>query len=191
MNADDRVGTAILAVPAIALVGVLVRVGPGLGPIGPALWAVGAGGAIATALWALARRGSTGRLAGGRAVMGHGHGTQRIISRHEAGHAAAARALGGRVRSMRMWSDGGLVQATLPTSDPQAAITFLRAGRYAAGTGAGCSGDDDLVRRELRDVPRADRARVRRDADRDARRIVRQRAGEIRRDAARLLEDAS
>lgn len=147
-------------------------------------------GGAAVAIWALAGRRPAGRLAGGRAVMSHGHGTQRIISRHEAGHAAAARALGGRVRSMRMWKDGGEVQATLPTSDPQAAITFWRAGRYAAGTGAGCSADDGFVRRELRDVPRADRARVRRDADRDARRIVRQRAGEIRRTAARLLDES-
>ncbi|MBP2370678.1 hypothetical protein [Pseudonocardia parietis] len=147
-------------------------------------------GCIAITVWALAGRTRGGRAASGRAVMGHGHGTQRLISRHEAGHAAAARALGGRVRSMRMWKDGGMVQATLPTSDPQAAITFWRAGRHAAGTGTGCGADDDLVRRELRSVPRADRARVRRDADRDARRIVRRHASEIRRDAARMLKES-
>lgn len=146
-------------------------------------------GGLVVAVWALAGR-TSGRPAAGRAMVGYGHGTQRLISRHEAGHAAAARALGGRVRRVEVWKDGGLTSVTLPRDDPQDAITFWRAGRHAAGTGAGCSDDDRLIRRELRRVPSADRSRVRRDADRDARRIVRRSAGPIRKEANRLLGES-
>lgn len=142
-------------------------------------------GAVVLTVASARLRASTGP---GRTAAGHGHGTQQMVARHEAGHAAAARALGGTVRSVRMWQGGGFTDARLPNHDPQAAITFWRAGRHAAGTGSGCSADDSLIRRELRSVPRADRARVARDADRDARRIVRRDAARIRRDAQRLLQ---
>lgn len=132
----------------------------------------------------LAKAGGGGRAATGRMVSGHAHGPSRTIARHEAGHVAAVRAVGGRVVSANADADGGLVRAVVP--DVRASVTFLRAGRYAAGTSRGCSGDEASIRAELRDVPRSERGRLLREADRDARRIVRQHAGQIRRDAATL-----
>lgn len=135
---------------------------------------------------------TSGRASAGRmvAVRAHSHGGGRAtIARHEAGHAVAARALGGRVRSAEMDDHSGLVQAVLPTDDPGAAITFLRAGQYAAGTNRGAGADDDEVRRILRkEVPAVDRAAVRKAAERRARQIVRSRKGQIRRDAKTLGE---
>lgn len=138
--------------------------------------------------------GSVGRSTGGRSVSVHAHahgggpGVRRRIARHEAGHAAAARALGGRVNSATVDADnrGGLVQATLPTQDSQAAITFWLAGQRALRSTEGAGADNGLIRRELRQVPHSDRGQVMRDARRHADQIVRQNAGRIRRDANRL-----
>lgn len=137
---------------------------------------------------------TSGRASTGRSVQvrghAHGAGARQEVATHEAGHVAAGRALGGRIRSATVSSDGrsGLVHVTLPTEDPGAAIAFWRAGALAAGTSRGASADDDLIRRELRGVPARDRRRVRRDAERAARRIVSRHASAIRRDAARLDE---
>lgn len=174
-----------------AALGLLLAAQTGrLDGLGPALLLVLL---AAAAVWAFNRRPTmAGRSV---AVRGHAHGTgaRQEVAVHEAGHVAAARALGGRVRSATVSRDGhsGLVQATLPTGDSQAAITFLAAGKFAAGTSRGASADDDLIRRELRRLPTGDRSRVRRDAERDARRIVSSHAGRIRRDAARLDERGS
>lgn len=141
---------------------------------------------VVVGLLALLVKAGGGRTTSGRMVSGHAHsGPSRTIARHEAGHAVAARALGGRVVSATADRHGGYVRATIPNSS-RAAITFWLAGRRAAGTGAGCSADDALVRRELRQVPRGERGQVFRDADRDALRIVNQHRGQIRRDAGRL-----
>jgi hypothetical protein len=146
---------------------------------------------VVVGLLALVAKAGGGRVTSGRFVAGHSHGgPTRTIARHEAGHAAAARALGGRVVSATADRHGGYVDATIPNS-PRAAITFLLAGRRAAGTGAGCSADDAAIRAELRTVPRAERGQLRRDADRDARRIVNGNRGQIRRDAERLEREGS
>jgi hypothetical protein len=129
-----------------------------------------------------AGRASTGRMV---SVTGHGH-DRPTIARHEAGHAAAARALGGRVRSAQISNNGGLVKATLPTSSSQAAVTFWLAGQVAAGTTHGAHGDDQLIRRELRGFPSSERRQVLRAANADAHRIVRRHAGRIDRDTDRL-----
>jgi hypothetical protein len=128
-----------------------------------------------------------------RGLAGHAHGGNRaLVAQHEAGHAVAARALGGRVRSAEVYRNGGgLVTWDMPAnlSSPQNNVTFLLAGQYAAGTRAGCGGDQATIRSELRKVPRADRAAVQRAADRRARQIVSSRQGEIRRVAAKLDEN--
>lgn len=140
-------------------------------------------GCLLVGWWCM--RGS--RSTSGRSVAIRGHGHDRpTIARHEAGHAAAARALGGRVRSATVTNSSGLVRAQLPTSDAQAAITFWAAGAAAAGTHAGAHADEQLIRRELRMLPPEDRRRVEHAARADAARIVRQHAGRIDRDAVRL-----
>jgi hypothetical protein len=177
----------VKALLAAAALGLLLAVQRGaLDGLGPALLLVLL---AAVAVWALGGRSTAGRSV---AVRGHAHGSGALqeVATHEAGHAVAARALGGRVRSATVSADGrsGLVRATLPTQSSQAAITFWAAGRIAAGTSRGASADDDLIRRELRTVPSAERGRMRRAAERDAARIVSRSAGPIRRDAARLIE---
>lgn len=125
-----------------------------------------------------------------RMATGHVHGGRRAtIARHEAGHAAAARALGGRVESAVVYPGerGGMVYARIPDG-PLPAVTFLAAGEMAAGTSAGCGGDQAEVRRELRGLPSAERARIVRQGRADARRIVRRQSSRIRRDAAVLDE---
>jgi hypothetical protein len=132
---------------------------------------------------------------GARAVPGHSHsGTRARVARHEAGHVVAARAVNGRVTSAALHSTGGGLVQWYHRSHPgeeklrQHNITFLLAGEYAAGTGAGCSGDRSAVRSELRRLPSKDRGRVMSRAKSDARRIVSARSGEINRIAKRLDE---
>lgn len=144
---------------------------------------------IVLAVWCLC----SGKSRTGRVAHGHVHSGRRpLVARHEAGHYVAARAVGGRVHSAELTagnSPSGLVQATVP--DARASITFLMAGRAAAGTRSGCSADDAQVRRELREFPSAERSKVRRECERDARRIVSSSRGEIRRIANRLDRNGS
>lgn len=115
----------------------------------------------------------------------HGHGGDRpTIAIHEAGHVAGALGVGGKVRSAHMNDSSGLVRATVPNA--QAAITFLAAGAAAAGTKRGADHDEAEIRKTLREFPRGERAQVEREARAAAARIVRSRAGAIRRDAAKL-----
>ena len=181
--------TAVYVIVGLAVYGALTR--PPTTPEPPVVelggdsagvWLVVLAAAAGAWAWGKARGG--GRVASGRAVVRHAHGDRRTIAWHEAGHVVAARAVGGRGHSAVASDTEGLVQATVP--DVRASVTFLRAGRYAAGTRRGCWGDEQAERAELRDVPRADRGQLVRDADRDARRIVRQHRGQIRRDAAAL-----
>lgn len=127
------------------------------------------------------------------AVKGHAHGpastsTRRLIAKHEAGHAVAARALGGKVVSAEVYDDGegGMVWARLPSNSAEDAVAFLLAGQIAAGTSRGSSADNAAIRAELRTVKGSERSQVRRDATRSARRIVSKNSGQIRRDAATL-----
>jgi hypothetical protein len=137
--------------------------------------------------WLIVRPRGSGGAATGRMVRVHGHGNDRAtIATHEAGHAVAARALGGKVRSATMSNSGGLVRVTLPTSSSKAAITFWAAGSTAAGTRHGADADEAYIRRELRTLPRDQRKQVEREARRDAARIVSQHSAQIRRDADRL-----
>ena len=145
---------------------------------------------IVLAVWCL-RSGKSART--GRAASGHVHSGRRgLVARHEAGHYVVARKVGGRVHSADLTSGAtpsGLVQATVP--DARASITFLMAGRAAAGTRSGCSADDAEVRRTLREFPSAERGQVRRECERDARRIVSSSRGEIRRIASRLEQEGT
>lgn len=143
--------------------------------------------AAAVGLW-VRRKVGGGRHLAGRSVRmrGHSHGPAGPrTARHEAGHMAAARGLGGRVVSARADEHGGYVEARMP-GDPRSRVAFWLAGQYAAGTSRGAGVDDSLIRAELGRVPRGQRGGVRRDAERMARRVVGSSAGQIRRDAQRL-----
>ena len=129
-----------------------------------------------------------------RAKTGHIHGgTRQVMATHEAGHVVAARALGATVKSARIvgaepgvdWSGS---RGNTPEQIATDVITFMHAGRVAAGTGRGCSGDQKAIREQLSYVPAKDRARVRRTALAQAERIVSSRRGEIRRVARQLNE---
>ncbi|HEY8590205.1 MAG TPA: hypothetical protein VIL55_11700 [Naasia sp.] len=148
--------------------------------------------AILLVLILLSRLGGSTTTGRSVAVRGHAHGSgaRQEVATHEAGHAAAAVGLGGRVRSATVANDGrsGLVRATLPDSRPETAIAFWRAGAIAAGTSRGASADDELIRQELRTVPSAERKQVRKAGERLAEQLVRQHRGRIERDARRLDE---
>ena len=134
----------------------------------------------------------SGKSRTSRVPSGHAHsGTRARVAKHEAGHVVAARRVGGRVKSADVYAGGGgLVTWTgINGSEREqvvANIAFLRAGRYAAGTGAGCSGDDAAVRQMLRYLPTTDRAAAQRAGEAEARRIVSSNRGEIRRIANHL-----
>lgn len=173
-------GLAIFAVPAGCLAVLAVRFGGGITGLAPLGWAA------AVAVVALAvmftrpvfSRGSAAMGRMGVKMHGHGVGGRALIARHEAGHAVAAKALGGRVESAVMTDHGGLVRARIPAG-PLSAVTFLLAGQIAAGTTEGAGGDNDLVRKELRAVPGSERGQVRRDAAAAASRIVSSHGGAI------------
>ncbi len=124
-----------------------------------------------------------------RVVTGHTHtGPVSLSARHEAGHMAAARHVGGRVTSARLHRDGsGLVMARIP-ADARSTVTFLLAGAAAAGTDKGAEFDHAAIQEVLDGVPADDRAHVLRQARKDTQRIVSARAYEIERDAALLQE---
>jgi hypothetical protein len=130
------------------------------------------------------------RVGAGAGRVAHVHGGLRgEIARHEAGHAVAARALGGKVLSAQIYRGdrGGLVQARIPAG-PLPAVTFLLAGQVAAGTTRGADADNAEIRRELRGLPRAEQRHITRTATRDARRIVARHGARLRRDTATLTE---
>jgi hypothetical protein len=130
---------------------------------------------------------SSPALAGGRYVTGHAHGERKQVAKHEAGHAVAAKAVGGYVKSAWMTDDQGLVHARMP-NDPVKRVAFYAAGRAAVSSGRGCSDDDAAIRGVLGEVPSKHRGQVKREGIRLARQIVSSRRGEIRRYAARLNE---
>lgn len=141
---------------------------------------------VAAVLWVGTAPGSPAP-AGARYVSGHSHGLRKFIAKHEGGHVVAAKAVGGRVTSAWMTDDEGLVQARIP-DEPVKVVAFLAAGRAAVNSGRGCSADDAEIRKELRRVPSRDRAQVKRDGLRLARRITSSRSGEVKRFADRLIE---
>lgn len=120
----------------------------------------------------------------GRVVTGFSRGSTAHVARHEAAHVAVASACGGRARVVAS-GDSGWTQAKLPDSaaGPVEVVAFLFAGEASEGS-AGCSSDRAAVRRVLRAVPRAERARVEREGRALARRVVRAHSGRIARDAA-------
>lgn len=128
--------------------------------------------------------------AGSVGAGAHVHGGKRsAIARHEAGHIVAARALGSRVTTTSVSNSGGYVgwSGTKGTPRQQAVngIAFLRAGEHA-NPGLDVSYDNACVAWWQRKVPPSQRAAVRREGDALARRIVRQRSGEIDRTARKL-----
>jgi hypothetical protein len=118
-----------------------------------------------------------------------GPGYCRSAARHEAGHAAVIRHLGGRVTSARVHADGsGLTRGHWP-GDAVSQVAVFKAGQYADGSSAWSprnASDEDVIRSVLRQVPARDRAEVRRQGERLARQGLAARAGQISRDARRL-----
>ncbi|MGH3939740.1 MAG: M50 family metallopeptidase [Pseudonocardiaceae bacterium] len=111
------------------------------------------------------------------------------VARHEAGHVAAARALGGSVGTVRLYPDGtGRTYAYGLPADPQSQVTFLVAGEIAAGTAQGAEGDHAEIDKVLSGLAPAEWDRIESAARTQATRIVAERADEIDRDAARLLK---
>lgn len=85
----------------------------------------------------------------GRVAIGHGHGAKVIA--HESGHLAAADHIGAKVKSYKVGGGEGVVRLADPESlSSRDYMAFMLAGRYAASTGAGCSGDDANFRAEER-----------------------------------------
>jgi hypothetical protein len=186
---DQTMQRALFAIPAVGLLMLCIRFGggfTGFGALVAGLQVIAVAAVVAAGLVVAVRL--SGRPAG-RGGVAHVHGGQREdIARHEAGHAVAARAVGGRVTSARIYSGdrGGLVQARIPEG-PMPAVTFLIAGQIAAGTTAGAGADNAAIRRELRGLSGADARRLRVQATRDARRILARRSGELRRDTDTLI----
>lgn len=91
------------------------------------------------------------RLGPVREAFAHGHGHGTTLLRHEAGHLAAAEGEGLAVKAVRVGGGSGYVELKNPDRlTPEQYLTFMLAGRYAAGTGAGCSADNGNVRAERR-----------------------------------------
>jgi hypothetical protein len=94
-------------------------------------------------------------------------------ARHEAGHVVAARRIGGRVTSAVVNRDGSGYVRVSGMASAAKRIGFLRAGEYAIHSGRGASADRAAVRAILREVPKADRARVLREGERIGRSAAR------------------
>jgi hypothetical protein len=186
---DQTMQRFLYAIPAVGVLVLCARFGggfTGFGALLAGLRLIGVAALVVAGLVLAARL--SGRSAGHGGVA-HVHGGQREdIARHEAGHAVAARAVGGRVTSARIYSGdrGGLVQTRLPQG-PLPAVTFLIAGQIAAGTTTGAGADNAAIRRELRGMSGGDARRVRTQATRDATRILARRSSEVDRNTDTLI----
>lgn len=154
-TADQIVTGVVLAGPTLLAAtllarGVVVWSGSLLGALTAFATLVGTVGVLLILLEQHSSRASTGAYR--RGVVGHAHGYGRTVLRHEGGHLTAAAEIGARVRSARVfWSGGGEVRLARTDAENMSArdyVAFMRAGRYAAGTGAGCSHDDAQVELE-------------------------------------------
>jgi len=157
--------TCMAAAPAAllltAFLGIFYDVG---GVVVPAVTALVVVAGIVVLLGAL-----VARRAGGGEPLAHIHaGEDALVERHEAGHMRAARKLGGSPVRLDKYT----VRAHLPSSAPvEHWIAFLHAGRVAAGTRAGCQGDESnerMMARRYSDKP----SKALRDGRALARRLV-------------------
>jgi hypothetical protein len=98
------------------------------------------------------------------AVRTHPGHEVKIAARHEGGHAALVKAVGGRVHSVAIYPDGsGITWYSLPRNASvvdQVAVTV--AGEVAAGTKSGCSSDQAHMRAELAQLPSSERGAAQR-----------------------------
>lgn len=117
-----------------------------------------------------------------RVAAGHAHGHGRTLLRHESGHIVAAEQTGTRVKKIHLGVLGDsyvqLNRQDAENMSPRDYMAFMLSGRYAAGTGAGCSSDDKQVKVERDRLRRHgwSPAQVRREvrqAESDARRYAR------------------
>jgi hypothetical protein len=100
------------------------------------------------------------RFVGGKQVAFHAHGiSPDVVARHEAGHAWAFEAAGGRVDRIETGPGWGITHGTLPrgyTVEDDAFVDY--AGEYAAGTSTGCASDRAHARRVLATLPASERS---------------------------------
>lgn len=103
-----------------------------------------------------------------------GHGP-RVAAIHEGGHAAVAKAVGGRVEHAWIRPDGsGMCRVRLPETATAADwIAVNVAGEVASGTRAGCHGDQAAMREELAALPPGERAAAKAAGYATARRVLR------------------
>lgn len=113
-----------------------------------------------------------------------GHHVAEAITHEAHGHAAVAHGVGGKGIRARVYRDGsGWCDVRGPLTVAQE-LAITRAGEYVAGP-RGCSSDRARARRELQQVPRAQRRGVSAEADA----LVRRHAGSAYgRRVARALE---
>lgn len=120
--------------------------------------------------------------------------TRRVEAVHEAGHAVGGKVVGARKVVVVPKFFGGWDVKAKRLPNARAALIFLLAGEYAAGTSEGCGsalfGDGDRAAFEstLREYSAGERSAVRREVQRETRRLVRANAAWIERVADCLLE---
>ena len=87
-----------------------------------------------------------------------------MAARHEGGHVAVGRAVGGEVLGAQIFPDGsGVTYVRLPRSATAVQeIAVCVAGEVAAGTSTGCQGDQADVATVLATLPPGQRAGARR-----------------------------
>lgn len=156
---------------------------------------VGVAVAVVAGLAVVARARTFAATVGGRKMAvrtGPGHGT-RVAARHEGGHVAVTRAVGGRVTGARIYPDGsGVTWLRLPRGASvvdQVAVDV--AGEVAANTSFGCGSDQAYMRAALAQLPPGERAAAKRAGYARARGVVDGwfSDGGVSRTAAKLLRD--
>lgn len=142
--------------------------------------------AVVGPAWAIRRISMVGRM--GRFARHAPHTLDQPVLIHEAGHALVARRTGSRVTKITANPDGsGYTRVVYRRGcTPQERIAIAIAGEIAEGSSVGAAQDRRSIRRTLRHVPRADRARVEREGYALGRREVSAARGAIRSEAERL-----
>jgi hypothetical protein len=200
--AGPGLGTEALfiAIPAAAVLGIAIRAGIDLSSPLEDLRAAGqtiVWIAVAVVVFLVLRwffRSDGGAPATGNAtinVSGHLHGPpvdgrlrrRQLLARHEGGHAAVVRDLGGKVIRgfITRNNDAGLVTAQFEHDDPIKIATFLYAGAAAAGTTEGAGFDYAKAEKEIKRLPRDERNAADRLARSEAVRLVRKNRPEVER----------
>ena len=139
----------------------------------------------------------------GRLVRGVVHGGHRVVVEthrhggdepgedvrtHEAGHWVTGRALGGHGGYAQANPDGSGVVVMYHRKEPTIVerVAISRAGAMAEGSNAGAQFDQAITKAALRRAPHGDRARLKREGEQLAARILSSNAGKVRKVAKSL-----